>query len=137
MINDKIIRETFLTAYLMKKLAQPVYESQAFLKGIVDASGNLLKRPETIDEQCAYTPVDAYIFKLKTLLGSKLDLLNHKVFLEKVIKNSDLPVELYEKEVQLKYEMSLVISRFKEICNEASGNGLPITVIEKVLLESF
>lgn len=135
--NDKIIRETLLTAYLIKRLSQPIHESQAFLRGIIDGSGNIIKRPSTAEEHNAYTPIDSYIFKLKTILGSKLELLNHAVVLEKIVKNSELPIALYEKELQFKHEMQTVLNRFKTVCNDATKNGLPISTIEKIVLESL
>jgi hypothetical protein len=134
---NNMTQESFIIGYLMKKLQEPIYESQAFLKGIIDANGNLVKHPETIEERSAFTPVDAYILKLKSMLGNKIDLINHKLVLEKVIQAASIPIELYEKEVQLRSKMDLVIQQFNEICNEASGEGLPLHLIEKILLESF
>jgi len=137
MSYEKLISETLLTAYLIKKLSQPISESQAFLKGIIDANGNIIRRPLTLEEKYAYTPIDAYIFKLKTMLGNKLSLLNHKIVLEKIVENASQPIALYEKELQYKHELQTILNRFKSICNEAADNGLPTATIEKIILESL
>jgi hypothetical protein len=134
---NSLTQESFIMAYVMKRLSTPIHETEAFFRGFVDANGNLLKKPETIEEQSYYTPIDAYIFKLKSLLGSKKDLLNHQIFLEKVVQNANNSNEMYQKELELKSKMDLIINRFKELSTEASNDGIPISLFEKVLIESF
>jgi hypothetical protein len=131
------LNESFLTSYLMKKMEEPFINSQAFKLGIIDENGNQLKRPITIDEKLAFTAIDAYITKLKKLVGNKIDILNTSVFLERLVNTSNLPIELYEKELQFKSELSIISKRFKDCLMEAKTNGLPSELIEKTILESF
>jgi len=130
-------KESFIMAYVMKTLATPIHETPAFKLGLIDAYGSIVKRPETLEEQMAYTPLDSYIFKLKSLLGNKNDLLNSEVYLEAVVKNAEIPIELYEKEVKLRNLMKVIVKHFDEILNEASDSGLPIMLVQKIILESF
>jgi hypothetical protein len=129
--------ESFIIGYIMKTLATPIHETQAFKLGIVDASGAIIKHPETLEEQMAYTPIDAYIFKLKNLLGNKKDLLNNEIYLEAVSKNAELPISLYDKEVKLKNDMRIVAKRFKEVLDESAEQGLPIMLVQKIILEAL
>ena len=78
--------ESFITAYMMNILSTPIYETQAFKLGLVDASGSVVKEPNTLEERAAYTPIDAYLFKLKKMLGSKQEMLNTELYLEASIK---------------------------------------------------
>jgi hypothetical protein len=129
--------ESFVIGYMMNVLSTPIHETQAFKLGIVDASGSVIKRPETLEEQMAYTSIDSYLFKLKNMLGSKKDLLNSEVYLEAVNKNAELPIELYEKEVIFRNYLTLIMKHFKEALDKAAEQGLPSVLIQKIILESL
>ena len=129
--------ESFIMAYMMNTLSTPIYETQAFKLGIVDASGSIVKKPNTLEELASYTPIDAYLFKLKKLLGNKQDMLNTEIYLEAVIKNAKTPIELYEKEVKLRNCMNLIAKHFSELLEEAADQGLPLDLVQKIILESF
>ena len=131
------LNEAFITAYMMKKLETPFNQTEAFKLGIIDENGSLLRRPETLEEKLSYTAIDAYLTKIRKLLGNKADILNHNIYLEKATDASKLPIELYEKELEFKNELQVISMRFKECLKEAKKNRLPTELIEKIILESF
>lgn len=134
---NNMVQESFITAYIMKRLSEPICMTEAFKRGIIDLNGALLKHPETMEEQMAYSNVDKYLFKLRNLLGNKVDILNNSKLLEAAIKISDIPIELYEKEIELKEQFRILARNFKETVDNAEKTGLPITIIEKLILEEF
>lgn len=137
-IYNQMAQEGFIQAYVMTKLSERICDSKAFQMGLIDGNGHLVRKAETLDEQAALSPVDMYILKLKSLLGNKLDLLNHEVYLEKVVENSKAStIEQYSKEVQLKSDMEFVVKRFKEVVESAQNNSIPIVVLEKIILDTF
>ena len=131
------LNEAFLTAYMMKKLAEPFKNTDAFKLGIIDTNGNLIRKPVTLEEKLSYTSIDSYLTKVKKMLGSKTDLLNHNIYLEKVTDASKLPIELYEKELAFKHELSVIAKHFKQCLQDANSQHLPTELIEKIVLESF
>lgn len=131
------LNEMFITAYVMKKLAEPFKNTDAFKLGIIDTNGNLIRKPVTLEEKLSYTSIDSYLTKVKKMLGSKADLLNHNIYLEKVTDASKLPIELYEKELAFKHELSVIAKHFKQCLQDANSQHLPTELIEKIVLESF
>lgn len=129
--------ESFIIGYMMNVMSTPIHETQAFKLGLVDASGAVIKRPSTLDEHMAFTPIDSYLFKLKNMLGPKKDLLNTEIYLEAVTRNAELPIELYEKEVKMRNDMKIIANRFNEMLTEATEQGLPLMSIQKVILETM
>lgn len=132
-----IASESFIQGYIMQKLAEPISTSQAFKLGLIDAKGNILHKPTTIEEQMAFTAIDSYLIKLKNLLGNRVDLLNTEIYLEAAVKTANIPIELYETEVSLKNAMKVIVKHFNELVNEATNRNLPLPAIEKIILESF
>lgn len=131
------LNEAFITAYIMKKLAEPYIGSEAFKLGIIDRNGNQIKTPQTIEEQLSFTSIDSYLTKIKKMLGNKVDILNHTVYLEHVTDASNIPIELYEKELDFKSELGIIAKRFNDCLQEAKENHLPTEIIEKIVLENF
>lgn len=129
--------ESFIQSYLMNTLSEKFIDSQAFKMGIINENGDIVKKPETLEETMAFTAIDSYLLKLKKLLGNKVDLLNSEIYLEAAVKTSNVPIELYDKEVKFKSDMQMLVNRFFDMVQEAQNNNLPITVIEKIILESF
>ena len=70
-------------------------------------------------------------------MGNRSDLLNHSIYLEHVTDLSKLPIEIYEKELQFKSELSVIAKRFKECLTDAKYNRLPTELIEKTIIELF
>ena len=137
--NDKTLNlnEAFLTAYLMKTLETPFVDMLAFKYGIIDEQGNQLKKPQTLEESLSYTSIDSYLIKLKKIIGNRTELLNYNTFLENSTNISKLPIELYEKELELKSELAILSNRYKKCLIEAKLNHLPTELIEKIVIESF
>jgi len=134
---NSMVAESFIMGFLMHTLSEKISDTQAFKMGIINENGDIIKKPETLEETMAFTAIDSYLLKLKKLLGNKVDLLNSEIYLEAAIKTSNVPIELYDKEVKFKSDMQMLVNRFFDMVQEAQNNNLPITVIEKIILESF
>jgi hypothetical protein len=131
-------KESFITAYMIKTLSQPFTEMLAYKNGIIDQNGNQLKRPVTIDEKNSLTALDSYIIKLKKLLGNKIDLVNHTMFLEATTKTpKNLTQEEYSAELAIGNELKFVKARFDECIKMAQELNVPSTTLEKLILESI
>lgn len=73
--------DNIITYIFIKKLVTPIVKSDAYRLGLVNNAGRMVKRPETDEEQKAFTLLDKLIFKLKRLLGGKLINLNSFLYL--------------------------------------------------------
>lgn len=61
------------TFRFLKLLTTDFKDTKAFEKGLVDAKGKQLKKPETSDERDVYTPFHRLVFNIKKLIpGGKL-----------------------------------------------------------------
>lgn len=61
------------TFRFLKLLTTDFKDTKAFEKGLVDAKGKRLKKPETSDERDVYTPFHRLVFNIKKLIpGGKL-----------------------------------------------------------------
>lgn len=129
--------ESFVLAQAIKTLSIPIHETKAFKMGIVNAEGDIIKRPETLEEKMAYSKLDSYVFRLKKVLGQKLDIVNRTMQLESVIETAKMPMDMYQKELQFKNELSYIAERYNNCISNAEKDGLPLSIVQKVILESF
>jgi len=134
---NPMVAEAFVTGLIMHNLSQRIEDTQAFKLGLINEFGNVVKQPSTLEERTAFSSIDKYLLKLKKLLGTNIGLLNNQVYLESAIKTSEIPIELYDKEVKLKADMKMLMNRFYSTLEEARDNNLPLCLIEKIILESL
>ena len=81
--EDKV--KSVVSFIMLKQLLQPISKHDAYKLDIVDSKGKLKREPETEEEKKSYTLFDKLIFKIKTLLGSRLSQLNRFVWLQTVL----------------------------------------------------
>ena len=74
--------DSVLTFIFLKRLMTPITRSKAYRMQLIDATGRVIKKPETDEEKAALTLLDKFVFKVKRLLGSKLTQLNNFLFLQ-------------------------------------------------------
>lgn len=79
-MNNKNI-ENLVSFYLLKKLVEPVRETDAYKLKLVDGSGNVLREPKTKQEIESLNTLQRLVFKLRNLLGTKISTLNKFSFL--------------------------------------------------------
>ena len=131
-------KESFLTAYMIKTLSKPYTEMLAYKNGLIDENGNQLKRPVTIDEKNSLTVLDTYIIKMKKLLGNKIDMVNHSMYLESMTKQSNvLSPEEYSAELELKNEMKFLKARFDDCVKKSKDLNVSSLTFERLMLESI
>ncbi len=74
--------DSILTFVLLKKIVTPITKTDAFKLGLVNNVGRVIKKPETDEEKDSLTLLDRFTFKLRRLLGSKLNQLHNFFFLQ-------------------------------------------------------
>lgn len=74
--------DNILSFLVIKKLVTPIQKTDAYKLGLVDASGKMIKQPETEKEKGALTLFDKFMFKVKMLLGSKVSQLNNFLYVQ-------------------------------------------------------
>ena len=131
--------KSFTAGIFLTRLQQPIVESDAYKLKLVDEEGRRLKIPETLEERNAFTPLDAYIFRLRRLVGeSNFSLLNSSVVLS--ILSEPLEEEVfdstkYENEVRIQQRVEHVIEDYKSILLDAQKNGIRSEVVENMFIE--
>jgi hypothetical protein len=69
-----------LTYVLVQKLLTRVDRSEAYSLGLVDKNGRTVRLPETPEEEESLGLLDKFTFKLKRMLGPKLNQLNNFLY---------------------------------------------------------
>ena len=135
---SETIENSIIAGYVMSKLAQPIRETKAFELGLVNDYGKQIKKPQTIEEHTAYTPTDEYIFNLKQLLGSKINMANDALCMKSVI---NVPIDNYgklcEDQLHLKDELQSIINSLRNVISIAYEKGMSTPMIEKLIIETI
>ena len=141
MLKDSV-QNTIIFGYLIERLNVPIEETLAYKAGIIDHNYSLIRLPTSDADKVAYTPLDAYVFKIKKMLGSKIDLLNSEIIFEKMkndgksLLNED-KIKKYEVELKLKERMKKCILEMYDIFDDGYQCGIDLGVLERILLENF
>ena len=70
--EKKLSVDAFVSLILIKKLLTPINKTKAYKLDLINASGDILKSPETREEKEALTLLDKLVFKIKKLLGTRI-----------------------------------------------------------------
>jgi hypothetical protein len=132
------VQNGIIHGIVMKKLAQPITEMTAFKLGIIDANGNQLKSPVTLEERNAYTSSDKYLIKLKKLSEKSIDLINTTLYFESTEgeRVEDLKV-MYPIELDCRDKITEAINKINSVVGEFTGKGLSSYKIEKIISEAI
>lgn len=115
---------------LLNELTKSYTDFEAYKLGIIDAEGNKIKAPITEAEKAAFDPLTKTIFRLKKFLGSKLDLLEASIMLEKqTVPHSTGDIEKYKKIVECREKIQGVVDELFSVIEESSKNGLSLEEI--------
>jgi hypothetical protein len=97
---------------ILKKLVTPITQTKAYELKLVNSSGRVEKVPETKQEKDALTILDKLIFKIKRMLGSKLQEFNSFLYLHaspemysKIVVNGDIKNRAEIKRIQKDIKM--------------------------------
>jgi hypothetical protein len=69
-----------LTYVLVQKLLTRINNTKAYELGLVDNNGLVIKTPETEEEEESLGMLDKFVFKLKRMLGPKLNQLSNFLY---------------------------------------------------------
>lgn len=96
--------DSLVVFVFLKRLVEPIVQTDAYKLGLVDSSAKIIKTPETKEELQALTILDRLVFKLKRLLGTKLPMFNKFLYLL-TMKNDYLNNLTFNNTVQGKAEL--------------------------------
>lgn len=65
------LTDNVLLVKILKMLVTPFEKTDAFKYGIIDASGNKLRKPKTSEEESAYSYLNRFIFNLKKIITKR------------------------------------------------------------------
>jgi hypothetical protein len=72
--------DNVLSFILIKKLLTRTVSTKAYKLGLVDEQGKTIKTPETEEEKAALSNLQKFIFKLKRMLGSRINELSNFLY---------------------------------------------------------
>lgn len=134
---------SIILGYLVRRLSEPTIDTMVYKLGIINENGDIIKLPQTVEEKAAFTNLDLYILKLKSMLGSKVDLLNNEILLSSISERISDPnspensVKLYETSLKLKDKFANIVAEFQEIFEEGLLAGFSTTSLEGFLIDAF
>lgn len=130
-----------MASILINRMSQPIAEMSAFKLGLIDEQANVIQSPSTDEERAALTPIDFYVLKLRKLIGEdKLQLMNTTVLIEKLSKPLEeeaFDSKMYEAEVELKEQISMLAKDYKKILMEAFDRSISVEKVENMLFEEI
>lgn len=128
----------FTAQFLITRLTQPIIESPAYKIGLIDESGKRVRLPETDEEKAAFTPIDAYCFRLRRMIGEdRLALLDSTVLLELLsMEHKPFQQQLHESEITLRERIAQLVHEYKSVVNDGSQMGFSMNDIERMFLET-
>jgi len=132
MLEDSI-QTSVIVGHLMSRLAMPVEDTLAFKLGIINENYDITRFPTTDEEKLAYTPIDAYIFKIKKMLGPKIDLLHNEMIFEQISKENngttlltEEKIKQYEAELKIKDRLKKCVLEMYDIFDDGVQHGLDV-----------
>jgi hypothetical protein len=109
----KINNDDLISYILLKKLLQPVNQTDAYKLGLVDISGKVVRDPETDVELSALTSLDQIIFEMKSIMSGRIN-----QFYKYVVLNA-LSDSLYKNlTTNFSYQNRPEITKMKEILKQ-------------------
>jgi len=139
MLKDSAYK-SFTAGIFLSRLLEPIIESAAYKLGLIDENGCKVKNPETQEELNAHTPLDAYICKLRRLIGEdKMEMLNSGIVVEMLNKrvSQKFDSKLYEQEMKVKLSVERFVNEYKNIISESTQQGISRSLIEEMIIESI
>tara|TARA_R110000868_G_scaffold103681_18_gene285398 strand:+ start:3097 stop:3726 length:630 start_codon:yes stop_codon:yes gene_type:complete len=119
-------------SFLLNELKKDYKQFPAYKLGLIDEKGNNIKKPVTLNEQTAYTPVVKNVLRLKRYLGPKVDLLEASIALGKEVTDTTDMVR-YKKFLEYKDRVQGVINELYKVLDEACQDGLSLEETTKLI----
>lgn len=70
--QKKINVDAFIAMVLVKRLLTPITKTKAYKLKLINRSGDIIKKPESLEEKEALTILDRLVFKMKKTLDSRI-----------------------------------------------------------------
>jgi hypothetical protein len=129
---NPMLKETLKNNFLLKELNRPITEFAAYKLKIIDDNGSKIKEPISEEEKYSYTPAVQTILKIKKYLGSKIDLINHSMVLEKESK-MQYNKKNHLKLLALEQKISDIYEDLSRTIDTALTDGLALEQISAIL----
>ena len=121
--------DSILSYILIKSIMTNPMSTKAYDLGLIDEKGNIIKEPETEDEQDALTVLDKIGFNIRRMLGSRISELSSFAYIKSIPgKYQDL---LSTNSVEKKAMVKRVT---KDIENLSENHKMPFDEIVKIYL---
>lgn len=137
---NTMIREgtnNMLTSSLLKMyLKSDITQTPAFKAGVVDEDGYKIKTPETPVERTSFGVLEAYLFKVRRMMGrGSLELLEATDLLESAMHNSQLTsdVDSFKKQLELKKQVEFLAEEYKKMIIYAYENNIHCNEIHDMM----
>lgn len=122
--------DSLVVFVFLKRLLEPITQTDAYKLGIVDTNGKVLKVPESKEELESLTILDRLVFKLRRLLGTKISILNKFLFIL-TTKNDYLNNLSFNNTVQGRAEMIRIKDELNRL-GEKYNRSLESMLIEMI-----
>lgn len=122
--------DSLVVFVFLKRLLEPIVQTDAYKLGLVDSNGKVLKVPESKEEIEALTILDRLVFKLRRMLGTKIPILNKFLFVL-TSKNDYLNNLSFNNTVQGKAELIRIKDELNRL-GEKYNRSLESMLIEMI-----
>lgn len=120
------LQSALASGLLINELQKPFEEFKCCKLGLIDKQGNKLREPITEEEICSFSPFVKTILRLKRYLGTKADLLNASLNLEKESIPLKEDINKYTKLIEHKNKIQDNISNLYKLVEDACNDGFSI-----------
>lgn len=135
-IQREQYNQGLLTGYLFNKLSEPIESHDAYKLGIVNEHGELLRQPETEQEQNACNMLEMMLISLKRQFGDDIHYVINETIFKSTLQDKEFDVKSYQDEVDFK---GIVEDLAKQLYNaiDEYKDRLNSEKIDQCIMEGF
>lgn len=123
------VRKTVELSYITDRLLQDTKHTEAFITGLIDEKGNLLRAPNSVYEQNLVSPLGKLLIRLKNYIPVSAQTLTESLKLQSCISES---IEEFEQKLKLENDIYFIIKQLKETIQNYS-NKISIERVEEAI----
>ncbi len=136
-IQHENVNSGFILGYILNSLSQPIEVHPAYKLGIVNESGDVIRKPVGDQECCACSPMEMMLINLKKRFGGAIDLtINESLFRSSINSTGSFDPDQYNAEMDFKSAIENVAEQFYNII-EMYSNKLSMEKIDQYITEGF
>lgn len=140
-LMESLIKNGVQMTLLMNALKEPFTNKQAYKLGLINEEGERIRKPITLEEKAALGLYESLIFKIKRLLGPKIDLIHEMLQIESSKPEEQESIEDFQRNCEMEAALSARIEiparEIEKLIHEFTLKGLPTEKIQKILIEKL